>query len=148
MFRFCKRNFFLRREEFSLFYGSEKSFKSIGSGLFPPRAELLTFQSVLSVKVCLWAITFSVWKENISSVPAPTFFIGKGLLENVLYLLKTSRTGATGSVAIYCQIQDTLSIWPIHSSQTGTITSGQSQPGSNAKEVVLYIPKNSRIGVS
>ena len=91
MFRFCKRNFYLRREEFSLFCGSENSFKSIGSCLFPPRTELLTFSSVLSVKVCLWAITFSVWRENISSVPAP-FFYRKGITRR--HIIGCS-TGAT-----------------------------------------------------
>ena len=62
-----------------MFCGFENSFKSIGSCLFLTCTELLTFKSVQSIKVILQVITFSVWGENISSVPA-LFFIGKELL--------------------------------------------------------------------
>ena len=68
-------------------------------------------------------------------------------IEDVLYPPKTSRTGVSQSDDIYSQTQDTLSIWPIHSSQTDATTPDQSQSGSNAKEEVLYIPKSSRIRV-
>ena len=41
-----------------------------------------------------------------------------------------------------------ISIWSIDGTLTGTTTPGQSKPGSNGNEEVLYIPQSSRTKVS
>ena len=40
------------------------------------------------------------------------------------------------------------SIWPIVGTLTGTNTPGQSGPGNNSNDGVLYIPQTSRTGAS
>ena len=59
--------------------------------------------------------------------------------EGVLHIPQSSRTGASPSVAVYCHIQESSSIWLIDGILTGTTSPGQSRPGSNDNEGVRHM---------
>ena len=66
--------------------------------------------------MCVLSITVSIQKMsgNLLYAPCTTAQVQSvshiDPILDVLYLFKTSRTGASQSDAIYCQTQDTLSI--------------------------------------
>ena len=62
-------------------------------------------------------------------------------VKRILHTPLRSRTEALSSDVI-CHAQDTSSTWSIHGTLIGTNAPGQSGPGSNGNEGVLYIPQS------
>ena len=69
--------------------------------------------------------------------------------KRVLCIPQSSKTGASRSNVVNCNIQDTSSNWPIDMILTGATTPSQSWPGMHGNDGVLRIPQSlSIIGAS